>query len=559
MEDIGSLGTSVRQRLTCKEFEENDSLSASKPSTNELRSEDSTEDEHSTSTLAQEASPMESSHRQHRQTPDLFVTSRLNVISKEVNVAYGQLQEKFSIEYRNLLESAINSASRIQTGYDSSVADRVSFSFSSSKTEDRITKKRFTTRESVLTELLRTNHIKTVHNIFAAILIIFSVQTVVYDLIEQGSLISWGFGKFSLVISIWLCMLTSTISIFPIFNMWRQLRPSSTKLLDRAFLLFYIAYLAAFLCVPVWALAEYDLPPVSTLVVAIEQVRLLMKAHSFVRENAPRVLHADKTIDDGLNFSRYLYFLFAPTLIYKDEYPRTSAINWNTVVYNVSELVICIFYIYYIFVRFCIPNFHNFNSDHVTIKMFVYSVFGCMMPGTLVLLIGFYAILHCWLNACAEMLRFGDRLFYKDWWNSVNFSGYYRNWNIVVHDWLFTYIYQDTYMLLKFQKHMRWLAMYTTFFISAVFHEYIIILAFRFVYPVLFVLFAIIGVGFIYVTTGHNKRTSNIFLWVALFIGNGILMCLYSMEYFSRRNCPLIKDSFLDYMIPRSWFCTPNE
>lgn len=47
-----------------------------------------------------------------------------------------------------------------------------------------------------------------------------------------------------------------------------------------------------------------------------------MKAHSFVRENAPRVLHADKTIDDGLNFSRYLYFLFAPTLIYKDEYPR---------------------------------------------------------------------------------------------------------------------------------------------------------------------------------------------------------------------------------------------
>jgi len=45
------------------------------------------------------------------------------------------------------------------------------------------------------------------------------------------------------------------------------------------------------------------------------------------------------------------------------------------------------------------------------------------------------------------MLRFGDRLFYKDWWNSVNFSGYYRNWNIVVHDWLFTYIYQDTYMV----------------------------------------------------------------------------------------------------------------
>ena len=60
---------------------------------------------------------------------------------------------------------------------------------------------------------------------------------------------------------------------------------------------------------------------------------------------------------------------------------------------------------------------------------------------------GFFAVLHCWLNAWAEMLTFGDRLFYKDWWNSTSFSGYYRNWNIVVHDWLFSYIYQDMYMV----------------------------------------------------------------------------------------------------------------
>lgn len=62
---------------------------------------------------------------------------------------------------------------------------------------------------------------------------------------------------------------------------------------------------------------------------------------------------------------------------------------------------------------------------------------------------GFFAVLHCWLNAWAEMLTFGDRLFYKDWWNSTNFSGYYRMWNIVVHDWLFSYVYQDVYMVRK--------------------------------------------------------------------------------------------------------------
>lgn len=36
-----------------------------------------------------------------------------------------------------------------------------------------------------------------------------------------------------------------------------------------------------------------------------------------------------------------------------------------------------------------------------------------MFPGSLVLLCGFFAILHAWLNAFAEMMRFADRMFYK--------------------------------------------------------------------------------------------------------------------------------------------------
>lgn len=31
----------------------------------------------------------------------------------------------------------------------------------------------------------------------------------------------------------------------------------------------------------------------------------------------------------------------------------------------------------------------------------------------LVLFLAFFAFLHCWLNAFAEMLRFADRMFYK--------------------------------------------------------------------------------------------------------------------------------------------------
>ena len=41
------------------------------------------------------------------------------------------------------------------------------------------------------------------------------------------------------------------------------------------------------------------------------------------------------------------------------------------------------------------------------------SAFSCMLPGTMVLVLGFFAILHSWLNAWAEMTRFADRMFYK--------------------------------------------------------------------------------------------------------------------------------------------------
>lgn len=36
-----------------------------------------------------------------------------------------------------------------------------------------------------------------------------------------------------------------------------------------------------------------------------------------------------------------------------------------------------------------------------------------LVPGVLMLFLSFFAFLHCWLNAFAEMLRFGDRMFYK--------------------------------------------------------------------------------------------------------------------------------------------------
>ena len=53
---------------------------------------------------------------------------------------------------------------------------------------------------------------------------------------------------------------------------------------------------------------------------------MLMKIHAFVRSNAPRVLaykpHTENQEPSYPGFSKFLYFMFVPTLVYRDDYPR---------------------------------------------------------------------------------------------------------------------------------------------------------------------------------------------------------------------------------------------
>ena len=94
-----------------------------------------------------------------------------------------------------------------------------------------------------------------------------------------------------------------------------------------------------------------------------------------------------------------------------------------------------------------------------------------------------------------EMLLFGDRIFYTDWWNSTTFNMYYRKWNILVQDWLYNYIYKDIFELLGRRKVY---ANFGVIFISGIVHEYILSFVFGFFYPVVFFLFAGLGCKYIF-------------------------------------------------------------
>ena len=46
------------------------------------------------------------------------------------------------------------------------------------------------------------------------------------------------------------------------------------------------------------------------------------------------------------------------------------------------------------------------------------------------------------LNLTGELLRFGDREFYRDWWNCKNLADFWRMWNMPVHNFLVRHISQ---------------------------------------------------------------------------------------------------------------------
>lgn len=156
------------------------------------------------------------------------------------------------------------------------------------------------------------------------------------------------------------------------------------------------------------------------------------------------------------------------------------------------------------------------------------------VSGIICLLTLFYGVLHCWFNIWAELLRFGDRNFYEDWWNVKDFAGYYRKWNIVVHEFLYYYIYQD---IIRFSKGKvtRQNSKYCVFLISAIIHEVIVTCSMGFFYPILLLMFGGPGVIFTRIKFGNGPYVGTLF-WLLMLIGCGLLMVLFCREFYARHS-----------------------
>ncbi|XP_010794185.1 sterol O-acyltransferase 2 isoform X1 [Notothenia coriiceps] len=426
----------------------------------------------------------------------------------------------------------------------------------------------FVARPSLLDELFEINHIRTIYHMFVAVLLMFCLSTLAVDYIDQGrivlefDLLFFAFGKLGTVIWAWAVMFFYTLLVpYLTLVIWGSLYhtcPSKLGLSLGTGLILSAVQTYVLGLFPIFVVVQYQLPPASRFIVILEQIRFLMKSYSFIRETGPVIMRNTPKEGESPRFpslSSYLYFLFCPTLIYRESYPRNTHIRWKYVGITTGMIFGCLFYAYFILVRLCVPVFRPETKQPFSKRTMVLAVFHSILPGIMLLLLCFFAFLHCWLNLFGELLRFADRMFYKDWWNSTSFANYYRTWNVVVHDWLYQYGYRDFLWLSK--RKFRTAAMLSVFIVSAVVHEYALAMGFGFFYPVMFFLFAIFGVVFNFAM--NDKRQSpvfNVVMWASLFLGQGVQVCLYSQEWYAQIHCPRTENSFWEIVTPRSWSCS---
>lgn len=356
------------------------------------------------------------------------------------------------------------------------------------------------------------------------------------------------------------CLLGGTFLVHPALKLWSVLRGRTSPLLvDLLFSLLYAAFVFGSGFMVLVLVFSVPFPPYTTIVISVEHLRLCLKSYSFLRENCYKVLYPWNKDDDSgpavlyagqlepktSSFSQYLYFIFCPSLIYRDRYPRNPGpINVKNALIYFAQFITTIWYFTVLIRDFLLPE---------TLRL--EDLLGCYLKSLLaaffIFLLVHTCVLHSYMNFVSEVMRFADRNFYQDWWCSTSFSMFYRKWNAVVHDWIHAYMFNDVKAL---SRGSGVVAVCTSIVVSAFVHEYLLSLALGFASPVLIFEFVVLGAIFYFLRPFRIRRVSNILVLLGLSVGGANLVFYYQVEWVARQLCPK-EFTIPDFFLPRMFEC----
>uniref|UniRef100_A0A8C6SVG3 O-acyltransferase n=1 Tax=Neogobius melanostomus TaxID=47308 RepID=A0A8C6SVG3_9GOBI len=227
------------------------------------------------------------------------------------------------------------------------------------------------------------------------------------------------------------------------------------------------------------------------------------------------------------------YFAFAPTLCYELNFPRSPKIRMGFLLRRLVEMLFFTQLLVALTQQWMIPIIQSSMKplEDMDLSRMMERLLRLAVPNHLLWLMFFYWFFHSSLNFSAELLRFGDRQFYNDWWNAETVTYFWQNWNIPVHKWCLRHFYKP---LLR-RGFSKIVSQSAVFFLSAFFHEYLVSIPLR-----MFRLWAFMGMMAQlplawFVGNFLHGNYGNAAVWISLIVGQPFAVLMYVHDYYVLR------------------------
>ncbi|XP_022154718.1 diacylglycerol O-acyltransferase 1A [Momordica charantia] len=388
-------------------------------------------------------------------------------------------------------------------------------------------------------------------NLCIVVLVAVNSRLIIENLMKYGWLIQSGFWFSSRSLRDWpLLMCCLSLPVFPLSAFLVEKFAVQKYISEPVIIFLHIIITTAAVLYPVFMILRFDSAVLSGVTLMLFACIVWLKLVSYAHTNHD-MRAVSKSVDEGdvlpssltsdyphnVSFRSLVYFMLAPTLCYQPSYPRTAHIRKGWVVRQFVKLIIFTGVMGFIIEQYINPIVRN--SQHPLKGNLLYAterILKLSVPNLYVWLCMFYCFFHLWLNILAEVLCFGDREFYKDWWNAQTVEEYWRMWNMPVHKWMVRHIY---FPCLR-NGIPKGVAIVISFLVSAVFHELCIAVPCH-----MFKLWAFIGIMFqipLVLITNHlqntfkNSMVGNMTFWfIFSILGQPMCLLLYYHDLLNRK------------------------
>ncbi|XP_073536193.1 diacylglycerol O-acyltransferase 1 [Phyllobates terribilis] len=352
-------------------------------------------------------------------------------------------------------------------------------------------------------------------------------------------------------------MLVAASNLFILGSLHLERRLASGGFPERVGLVLYTVLLSAILSVPVLVVfTVMSITPVGAIFALMVYTILFLKLYSYkdvnrwsrerrraqVRvlsrtQSAPlmRKVNGDVgkpevTYPGNLTLRDIYYFVLAPTLCYEMNFPRSPRIRKRFLLRRLLEMLFIMQLLVGLIQQWMVPAIQNSMKPFrdMDYSRIIERLLKLAVPNHLIWLIFFYWFFHSSMNFVAELMRFGDREFYRDWWNSETVTYFWQNWNIPVHKWCSRHFYKP----MMRRGVPRWAAQTAVFFASAFFHEYLVSVPLK-----MFRLWAFMGMMSQiplawFVGRFLRGNYGNAAVWISLIIGQPVAVLMYVHDYY---------------------------